>query len=111
MDALYEKQNETKEVSEAGLSLNSKNINEIKTMKDELKKGIELINIWREDTEHEEQSKEQQIWLFMFDNYIALKNCELEQFKIDKLNTIYPNWVEYVENEIINTFKNTINGV
>lgn len=44
----------------------------------ELEKGIELIKMWREDVgEDEEQSKEQQLWFFMFDNYVAYKNGEL----------------------------------
>lgn len=77
----------------------------------ELEKGIELIKMWREDVgEDEEQSKEQQLWFFMFDNYVAYKNGELEQFKIDKLNSIYAGWIEHTENEIIQTFRNAIQG-
>lgn len=75
-----------------------------KTMS-ELEKGIELIKMWREDVGEDE---EQQLWLFMFDNYVAFKNGELEQFKIDRLNSINPGWIEHTENEIITTFRNAI---
>lgn len=60
----------------------------------ELEKGIEVIKMFREnEAEDEEQSKEEQIWDFMFDSYVALKNGELAQFKIDRLNSIYPGWI------------------
>lgn len=73
-------------------------------MKSMIQEGIELIKLWREDTE----SEEQMIWLFMFDNYLALQDGKLEQFKIDKLNVINPEWVEHVENEIIKVYQDAI---
>lgn len=77
-------------------------------MKADLEKGIALIQLWREDTAEEPKSREQEMWLFMFDNYVAFKNGELTQGQIDRLNKIDPNWINLVENEIINTYREAI---
>lgn len=77
-------------------------------MKTEVEKGIALIQIYREDTAEETLSVGDQMWLFMFDNYVALQNGELTQAQIDRLNKIDPTWVQHVENEIINTYREAI---
>ena len=77
-------------------------------MKTELEKGIALIQIYREDTAEETLSGGDQMWLFMFDNYVALQNGELTQAQIDRLNKIDPSWIKHVENEIIKTYREAV---
>lgn len=77
-------------------------------MKTEIEKGIALIELWREDTTEEPKSREQEMWLFMFENYVALKNGELTQAQISRLNMIDSNWVNHVESEIVSTYREAI---
>lgn len=79
-------------------------------MKTEIEKGIALIELWREDTtkDKEPKSREQELWLFMFENYVALKNGELTQAQISRLNMIDSNWVNHVESEIVSTYHEAI---
>lgn len=75
-------------------------------MNQKIEKAIEIILIMREDSPSlgAEEAIEVRLWDFLIDNYVALKNGELENWKISELNEIYPGWNKKVETELISIY-------